>query len=171
MFLNTPRAYKVSYDPQISSLSHTSIMGRKGSCWIWPNDGKRKGSWGRVRDVLTGKGPDIHIGKLEHAWDLRQSRWSRWPEYDLQAIFNDHSKPPAKHADRKDKRYNFKTRRYEKPKLLEKPERQAWSYARWSSHRKNPYLLEYRDIHGRWFVEPDPDHGVPGSVFATPGHH
>jgi len=119
-------------------------MGKKRNGWIWPNDGRRHGTFGAFTDVLTGKGPDVHVGRIDGAWRPRRSRWSRWPEYDPHLFSNDNSLPPARRADRMLKSYNFRTRKYEEwhPRI--------WSDVRWSADRKDPYPFKVRDAWGRW---------------------
>ncbi|KAL4889872.1 hypothetical protein BDV59DRAFT_102109 [Aspergillus ambiguus] len=52
--------------------------------WIWPKD-PRPGNpshWPRIwrlRDVLTNRGPDIYIGRINTGND-RKVNWSRWPD-------------------------------------------------------------------------------------------
>ena len=126
-------------------------MTRKRGCWIWPNDGKRRGRLGCIRDVLTGKGPDMHIGLRDETWDLPRSRWSRWPEHDRERFFNDDSLPAARHADRRNQRYNFRKRRYEdNPPGFWNDTR--WSDVRWDGDRKEPWVLEFRDAAGWWHL-------------------
>ena len=106
--------------------------------FIWPRDpypGPRGRSWFRNRvsawhDVLTGKGPDIFIGRLDNL-DHRPSRarWSRWS--DLYPDWDDTSAPPFWGAYRGDKRYNFRTRRYEYPHT------EMWSDVGYCQRRKH----------------------------------
>jgi hypothetical protein len=128
----------------------TGLMAKKRYCWIWPNDGKRQGTLGCVKDVVTGKGPDMHIGLLDRTWHLSRSRWSRWPEYDSERFWTDDALPPASHADRKNKRYDFRKRKYEdRPSAFFNDVR--WSDVRWCADRKEPCPLEFRDAAGRWY--------------------
>lgn len=97
--------------------------------WIWPKD-PRPGNphhwprrW-RLFDVLTGKGPDIYVGRLKHrttgdgsqsphtsSGGPGQGEWSGWD--------NDEWKPrrkPFPWAQRNaDERYDFRTREYTIP--------------------------------------------------------
>lgn len=131
-----------------TSRARAPVTAPKRSCWIWPNDGQRQGMFGGIKDVLTGKGPDMHLGLLDTR-DVARSRWSRWPEYDCERFFNDSSLPPARHADRKNQRYNFRKRRYEdKPSPFLNDTR--WSDVRWCADREDLFPLEFRDTAGRW---------------------
>lgn len=117
--------------------------------WIWPQDkpftGKRRARrWNHLKDIFHGKGADIFIGRLD---TLQQqpckARWSRWA--DLYPNPDDRTKAPPPSADRGEKRYDFRTRRYrnEYPGM--------WSNTEW--HRLDdggtPYLRAYWDIDGR----------------------
>lgn len=125
------------------------MMARKRHGWIWPNDGQRQGTLGGIKDVLTGKGPDMHIGRLDKPWQLPRSRWSRWPDLDPERFWTDYALPPARHADRKNQRYNFRKRKYEDdpPKCFNDL---RWSDVRWYGDCKEAIPLEFRDGAGRW---------------------
>lgn len=125
-------------------------MGKPRNGWIWPNDGKRRNTFDAFKDVITGKGPDIHIGRIDRGWGPQRSRWSRWTEHDPYAFFTDHSMPPARHADRHCKQYNFRTRKYE-----------VWHPQMWSDvvrrrDSKDSYPERIRDAYGRWEATTSP---------------
>ena len=120
--------------------------------FVWPNDKPGRGSWGRFKDIMSGKGPDIHIGISAdgrdrfHGGPVR-SRWSRWPEY-RRPWERDNALRPAPWARRKPyEKYNFRTRKYESVNPA------MWSDARWPDDRRQqkifgPYAV--RDVAGVW---------------------
>ena len=122
-------------------------MGGKRWCWVWPNDGRRKGTFGPIRDVLTSKGPDIHLSNYRSTQKIARSKWSRWGALDPEYFFHDDSWPAAKHADRKNQRYNFRTRKYEDPHP------KICSGVKWSENpdQKEPLIWACRDRHGQWY--------------------
>lgn len=122
-------------------------MGQKRCGWIWPNDGKRKGAWGGVKDALTGQGPDIHVGRLDRHSKLPRSRWSRWVEFDPKLPFNDQSLPPPQHADRGLKVYDFRSRKYNNRQW------KMWSNVERDSEGK---VVCYCDCWGEWCCWKDP---------------
>jgi hypothetical protein len=100
--------------------------------WTRPHDGKRPGAWGRLKDGLTGEGPDVFVTINGDKRTLMRDRpqkwqWSRWGRspgeiddqrrYDRDAIeaeFMDPFEPTwTDKSSRAGAYYNFKNRRYE----------------------------------------------------------
>lgn len=126
---------------------------------IWPRDpqpGKRaKWSFGqRLKDVLTGKGPDIFIGRIDGP-TLKPStaRWSRWTDIHGGPEANDLERPPLfKWCDRGNKRYDFRTRTYKVPDVntWSKVEYRDWRHANWETPR---YVWDEQGVvypYARW---------------------
>ena len=123
--------------------------------FVWPND-KRRGIWGRWKDILTNKGPDIFIAE-QNTREPERPIWSNWktpghqhphdpsPRWDnggrpfrqeeeLVGVFDWQRRDP-------DTKYDFATRRYRKPSAG------VWSgVERTNSNRP----IRVRDVNGRW---------------------
>ncbi|KAF2425240.1 hypothetical protein EJ08DRAFT_404064 [Tothia fuscella] len=114
--------------------------------FVWPSDGKRKGTWGRWKDLMEGKGPDIYVA----GQNQRPSRdeWKNRIQDDF--IFNDAVRPAHRFAKRAgDKHYDFRTRRYRR----DYPDRVNWADAIWPRWDADQYdhPLAYRCEHGDWY--------------------
>ncbi|KAF2788480.1 hypothetical protein K505DRAFT_201995, partial [Melanomma pulvis-pyrius CBS 109.77] len=119
---------------------------------IWPRDGKRGSTWGRMKDIIQGKGPDIHVAlsadKTDYMWNRpRRARWSRHtnlddrgPDAALKYEF-----PWARREDTM-KCYDFRTRKYCRPN------RYMWTDAVWPDEPNDEFVYPYamRDIRGEW---------------------
>lgn len=99
--------------------------------WIWPSDKKQKGKWpyfrtGRMKDLLTSKGPDIYVGdRLSTA--PHRPQWSNWREFDNLGYFNRSEEKPGWIGNMElDMVYDFRTRKYKKGR---RPHH--WSDAKW----------------------------------------
>lgn len=123
--------------------------------FIWPKDGKNESKWGRAKDILSGKGPDIHVTIGAEKMDymkLRQRR-STWARHvNLDDRHHDHRKtlqiPWASTAARRaGLRYDFYERAYRKP------DRYMMTDARWytgDSSKGVPFPKSFRDVVGQW---------------------
>jgi len=88
--------------------------------WIWPRDGRpgqswKHNRWTSLRDVLTGKGPDIYVGRLDKdPHRPSKDRWSNWGHvFDTippDEVFN--QVHPLFNASRTNQVYDFRSRRY-----------------------------------------------------------
>lgn len=90
---------------------------KKAHQWVWPRDGKGTSiwSWGRLKDVLTDKGPDMYLTTRGSPGPHRPV-WSNWKHED--GIENlgyayDHREDDLFHRRPSSQKYNFETRRYE----------------------------------------------------------
>ncbi|KAJ9621198.1 hypothetical protein H2203_007249 [Taxawa tesnikishii (nom. ined.)] len=90
----------IHYSPEVGWFQqdpHHPMMWRKPNrakfrpkhYWVRPTDGKRKGTMGRLKDGLSGEGPDVFVASVgddRYFWDSMPSRadWSGWngPWYD-----------------------------------------------------------------------------------------
>ena len=125
---------------------------------IWPRDPLPKNAiWRRgqrLRDVLTGKGPDIFFGDIDGP-TLRpgMARWSRWWDLHGEAGDQDHlTLPPLPWADRGNERYDFMTRKYRIP------DASIWSKIEYPGEDDPPGgpLCAFWDINGtRWLYFED----------------
>jgi len=146
---------------------------RKEKEWkfVWPRDqNPRHGRWGywdRIKDLATGKGPDIWIGEL-HSSGPHHSVWTGWKTAGYQhpadmrvrwTSLGGESRQdlerlsPIKAARRDDgKKYDHRTRRYRTPRPG------MWSDVVWSD-TKGGGPLYTRDETGREWVAPQVDGG------------
>lgn len=108
--------YMAPAPPRRSKLSDPPIKG-----WKWPRDprpGPRGRGWFRNRmsawsDVLTGKGPDVFVGRLDNLHhNPSRPRWSRWRDVHGDPNGSEGDASAFWGADRGTKRYDFHTRRY-----------------------------------------------------------
>ena len=134
---------------------------RRKKQWIWPKD-KHQSSFGRFKDVLTGKGPDIFVQRQGDA-GLHRSVWSGWNRHGLDSNWDRHGQfktsphsvlprhgescnamplfDSASRRHREGQVYDFRKRKYGRagPRV--------WSDVRWS--RDKPRELVYmRDRDG-----------------------
>lgn len=123
---------------------------------VWPKD-KDRGNFGRLKDILQGKGPAIHLSisaqKNDHATNRPlHGRWTHWEDLDsrFDDPYNDDwpgqysFKGPCWVSDGS-KKYNFYTRKYEDyhPKM--------WTDAIWQGpHKNTKWPDQYRRVTGTW---------------------
>jgi hypothetical protein len=145
-----------------------------------PCDGKRRGTTGRLKDALTGEGPDVFItisgDKRTLMRDRPQRRqWAGWPETRgewLQRHSDRNWRPQDDepvyrwHADRANEpHYNFRSREFQSTQRVMNHPWSAWTNAQWperASHdNMNP--RNYRDARYQWFTRVSPWAGLwPG---------
>jgi hypothetical protein len=50
--------------------------------FVWPKDGPKgkqhRGFWGRLDNILTGKGPDIFLDKAGSNTSIKPDLWGNW---------------------------------------------------------------------------------------------
>jgi hypothetical protein len=50
--------------------------------YVWPKDGPkgrgRRGFFGRLNDILTGRGPDIFLDKESSTRPIKADHWGNW---------------------------------------------------------------------------------------------
>lgn len=153
------------------SRKHRKVKASKA--FIWPKDGRNGTTWGRMKDVLTNKGPDIHVvfAARKGEWVANRPTRAQWSGH-TDLVLN----PPNQLSSRKyapwtangmlggrqpGMSYDFRTRTFG-------PKHQSmWTDALWESDQdrstkwnnfpqairnidgfwwqKNPYLPEYQD--------------------------
>ena len=125
---------------------------------VWPRDKKGSSiwSWGRLKDILTSRGPDIWCSRRGSLGPHRPV-WSNWrspnppaftPWDNLGYLYK--NEPDAPHwfwAERpQNVRYDFKTRKYRVPDL------DTWTDAKYSE--QNNELMYHRDVLDGHIIEP-----------------
>jgi hypothetical protein len=131
--------------------------------FIWPKDGRNGSKWGRAKDILTGKGPDIHVTVSKDRMDYMHNRqckstWARHlPLDDRRHDYKGTLKSPwgRLSGSRRGVAYDFLTRTYRRPDW------KMMTDARWREGpegRKDPMPVEFRDYVGNWWQH-DP-HGL-----------
>jgi len=120
-----------SFSPSIffSPLSHDiwsaprirEAMPAKNFQYVWPKDGPHgksghRGFFGRLNNVVTGRGPDIFIQRKHSKTPISPDHWQNWDSYhDFNCYRKDHSNGshnPLYDSSRGFKRYDPHTRRY-----------------------------------------------------------
>ncbi|MCJ1472741.1 hypothetical protein MMC13_001390 [Lambiella insularis] len=138
--------------------------GKHRRAFIWPRDkGKTNSppiSLRRWKDILTGKGPDIFIGR-EGSLRPHRPQWSNWTDtVDGMTLDNlgyrDNTADMLRlgHGFDQRKRYDFRTRKYGTPHLG------MWSDVKWEKRRHPKNALYHRDAVGVETFEHVPD-GLP----------
>ncbi|KAF1978497.1 hypothetical protein BU23DRAFT_449678 [Bimuria novae-zelandiae CBS 107.79] len=125
---------------------------------VWPKD-KDRGKFGRLKDILQGKGPDIHLTMSAKRQDYDNNRplhgnWTGWDYLDWRITGlpgippwpGQFQFPGPSWADRKPwMKYNFKTRKYESLDPI------MCTGAIWQGPRKNTdFPDQYRNVWGDW---------------------
>ncbi|KAL8912735.1 MAG: hypothetical protein Q9171_002274 [Xanthocarpia ochracea] len=144
--------------------------------FVWPRDKKQKGAhtWDRLRDVLSGKGPDMWAGKQGDDGPNRNA-WTHWgygPNgllfdnlgyHDQRdgGVLNGPNHFPGLGRRPLNQKYDFRTRRYKIPRPGD------WSDVKWDQRGRD--WLYYRTRWGTKFDHPvffDPWNQAQGlSVF------
>lgn len=135
--------------------------------FIWPKDGKNGSNWGRMKDILSNQGPDIHITMSADKMDYmqnrqRRSRWADWTlldDRDEDLSMSSRRYAPWTHTaalggrDRR-LRYDFHTRKYGRPN----PD--IWTDVKWQPepNRDRIHPEAYRNLTGDWYQD---NHYVP----------
>jgi hypothetical protein len=144
---------------------------KASKAFVWPKDGRNDSTWGRFKDILQSKGPDMFVTMGAEKHDIMYNRPARadWAGWYLPGDMRWDSSSPfsaRKHAPwtsngllggRKEALpYDFRTRQYAAPN------RRTWTNAIWQPeprlNKSNPYPDALRDIAGRWFQD---EHYVP----------
>jgi hypothetical protein len=127
--------------------------GRRRLVWVWPKD-KERGQFGRLKDVLTKKGPGIWIAR--DGGGPHRPIWSNWTNLTPAGFGFDN----LGYRDERDElnpirdhriKYDFLTRKY-KPKNMN-----MWSDVKWRRGSNPAPPWYYRDAVGiEHFEEVDP---------------
>ncbi|OAG08208.1 uncharacterized protein CC84DRAFT_562426 [Paraphaeosphaeria sporulosa] len=131
---------------------------------VWPKD-KDRGKLGRFKDILQGKGPDIHLSisaqKNDYMWNRPVKEW--WSGWRLNRSGSLYGWKGQKYlkgppwVGKQSRFYDFCTRRYEDwhPDM--------WTDAIWQGPRKNSnWPHQIRDVYGVWHEDDSWDAGAPG---------
>ena len=126
--------------------------------FIWPKDGRNGSRWGRVKDIFTGKGPDIHctVGANKMDYMFHRPRKNHWSLHaDLGPRDPSCSLPPWSEGiqdTREDSRlkYDFRTRRFVKPY------HGMWTDARWPEEpwENTEEPVAWKDVYNIWWQNP-----------------
>ncbi|KAF2764668.1 hypothetical protein EJ03DRAFT_378430 [Teratosphaeria nubilosa] len=114
--------------------------------WARPSDGKRRGAMGRLKDVVTGEGPDVFVvlnaDRRALGRDLpHRALWAGWGvDGDGGGVDRDRTGAEGWWweapwvAGGRGRRYNFCTRRYEgvEERKRSRKEGRLWADARWA---------------------------------------
>ncbi|KAL1607094.1 hypothetical protein SLS59_002798 [Nothophoma quercina] len=140
---------------------------KSSKAFIWPKDGKNGSKWGRMKDILQDKGPDIHIAISADRMDYMQnrqhkSRWSDWTcldDRDRDVSMSSTKYAPWTHNGALGGRvpglsYDFRTRKYGKPNKY------TWTDIKWQAepNAKHVYPEAFRSFCGDWYQD---QHYVP----------
>lgn len=118
-----------------------SVDSKPQYAWVWLKDVKHQNWWGRCKDILTGRGPDIHVAISSG----KQGRQKVWPRRDDQAESAATDTPWAKRTA--GERYDFRKRKYmrpdtqrgkfQNPKAFRGADGQCWEqYHRWADPKE-----------------------------------
>ncbi|RMY64569.1 hypothetical protein D0863_09735 [Hortaea werneckii] len=135
-----------------------------------PHDGKRTGGFGRLKDALTGEGPDVFVTISGDKRTLMRDRpqkwqWSEWAltdeeqderiEFDKDLRYQDLEPiietPWAQRSGWH--KYNFRTRKFEHPRWSWLTDHdKVWRDATWApgAKRRDMRPLNKRNIYGEW---------------------
>lgn len=112
--------------------SNPHLRGKRGNlAFVWPRDGKRNTSFGRVKDIFGAKGPDIFVMKngarpLKTSWTNRRFTALDDPDAWLRDDTRKAMPWASRSRDNPDKKaYDFRTRKYGKT------DRFTWTDALW----------------------------------------
>ncbi|KAJ4382162.1 hypothetical protein N0V86_002493 [Didymella sp. IMI 355093] len=150
---------------------------------IWPKDGRNGSKWGRMKDILQDKGPDIHIAisadKMDYMKNRQhKSRWADWTcldNRDRDVSMSSVTYAPWTHNGALGGRapglsYDFRTRKYGTA------DRHTWTDVKWQPEPncKNLYPEAFRSYYGDWYQDrnyiPLIRHYPQLAPFAHPGH-
>ena len=115
-------------------------------CFVWPKDGKNGTTLGRMRDIATGRGPDIFVVSspdVNSRYGMpTRGQWTQWNEKYPWAprFFPPRSAPWAQRNPHH--RYDYRRRKY----CI--PDQMAWTNAFWpKTSRSNPrYPLAFQSF-------------------------
>ncbi|KAJ4316315.1 hypothetical protein N0V94_005524 [Neodidymelliopsis sp. IMI 364377] len=135
---------------------------KSSKAFIWPKDGRNGSKWGRMKDILQDKGPDIHVAisadKMDYMTNRqRRSRWSGWTCLDDRnpdlALSSKKYAPWTNNAALGGRApglsYDFRTRKYVKA------DEGTWTDASWQQepNAQHTYPEAVRNFYGGWFQD------------------
>lgn len=139
---------------------------KTSKAFVWPKDGRNGTIWGRFKDVLQSRGPDIYLTMNAEKHDYMHNRparaeWSRHTHLDdlgSDASFRFSSKRYAPWTNKgllggrmQGLSYDFRTRQHGAPNRF------MWTDAIWQPeprlNKYDRYPEAVRDIAGRWYQD------------------
>jgi hypothetical protein len=134
--------------------------------FVWPKDGKRGSTFGRVKDIFQNSGPDIYLTKNADKLDYManrpaRDRWAGWPEFlhplDPKAWNSMNSKKYAPWVQKgmlggrsPGKSYDYHTRKYDTPHMGMHTGA-VWGQMGWKNDQQPEAM---RDMWGHWRQDP-----------------
>ncbi|PVH73454.1 hypothetical protein DL98DRAFT_469279 [Cadophora sp. DSE1049] len=86
---------------------------RRNLQFVWPKDGPKgrghRGFWGRLSNIVTGKGPDVFLQHKGSTDPITQDEWSNWDSY---AFHDAHRAEERNPVSRGFERYDPYSRKY-----------------------------------------------------------
>lgn len=143
-----------------------------------PIDGKRRGASGRLKDALTGKGPDVFIttsGDKRTFFRDRPQRWqwSGWPRHPAEFLDDRHDRdwrlqddpllnPVFGQQRKKNQLYDHRTRKFVSERKAFRDPASVWKNVQWSEkvREKRTMPLSFQDGFGLWHSRVHPDSGL-----------
>ncbi|KAJ4305221.1 hypothetical protein N0V90_000752 [Kalmusia sp. IMI 367209] len=120
---------------------------------VWPKDGKNGNKWGRFKDVVSGKGPDMFVTVGAHEMDYmchrpRKPRWAGHTDLDDRGpdcfVGN---VPGVESREQRDRAYDFQSRKYHYrfPGM--------WTDALWAGSPNSKEIIpdSFKDWTGQWW--------------------
>ena len=139
---------------------------KASKAFVWPKDGRNGTSWGRFKDILQNKGPDMYLTLNADKHDYMHNRptraqWSGYRYLDDRGLDIAHPFTSKKHAPwtrtgwlggrTPGQSYDFRTRQYGIPN------RGTWTDAVWQpdprKNKYNRYPEAVRNVYGEWFQD------------------
>jgi hypothetical protein len=139
---------------------------KASKAFVWPKDGKNGTKWGRLKDILSNKGPDMFLTMNADKHDYMENtpsrgRWSNHSHLDGFGFGKSYAISSQKYAPwtttgtlggrMPGMAYDFRTRKYEVPYRF------MWTDARWQpelgKNKHNTYPEAIRNIYGEWFQD------------------
>lgn len=151
---------------------------RSKKYWVRPIDGARHGALGRLKDALTGEGPDVFVvANGDRRTFMRdvpsRNHWSGWDKTGLRWVGDANWRGASEDMDwypktnyhapwarrEKDQVYNFRTREYDDLKGSNRLG--FWSDAHYSQGQRGKYSIPtaWRMWDGKWHTTVDPSAG------------
>jgi hypothetical protein len=139
---------------------------KTSKAFVWPKDGRNGTAWGRLKDIMQNKGPDIYVTMNADKHDYMANRptkaqWAGYPGLGGWDPWGPWSFPSWKYAPWTGKgvlggrtpgqSYDFRTRRYGNVN------RSTWTDAFWQPsprvNERNPNPEAIRNVYGEWFQD------------------
>lgn len=134
---------------------------KASKAFIWPKDGKNGTTWGRIKDVLQNKGPDIYVAFGARKGDCVSNRPTRaqWAQQtfelaDRGETYGFNSKKYSPFGGRTSGlSYDFRTRKYRPPYGAMWTDA-VWQQESYKNRKWNPYPEAVQFLDGQWWQDP-----------------